>query len=152
MCTLYAICGAIAHTDAAITKADLLSAFVTSKIAIRKAMVGADKLLRGILRCKAPAILCHRSEAVCECDCCGTDCRAPAGAVDTILTYCHNNLADQTLLDLLPYLHEKGVGVISASFSSMGLLRKEVSPLHICMWSASASCQTAECLLLDLYL
>lgn len=53
-------------------------------------------------------------------------CRAPEGAVDTILSYCHNNLADQTLLDLLPYLHEKGVGVISASFSSMGLLRKEV--------------------------
>lgn len=52
--------------------------------------------------------------------------RAPAGAVDTILSYCHNNLADQTLLDLLPYLNEKGVGVISASFSSMGLLRKEV--------------------------
>lgn len=56
-------------------------------------------------------------------------CRAPEGAVDTILSYCHNNLADQTLLDLLPYLHEKGVGVISASFSSMGLLRKEVCRL-----------------------
>ena len=56
-------------------------------------------------------------------------CRAPEGAVDTILSYCHNNLADQTLLDLLPYLHEKGVGVISASFSSMGLLRKEVCKL-----------------------
>ncbi|KAL0023280.1 hypothetical protein WJX77_002726 [Trebouxia sp. C0004] len=54
--------------------------------------------------------------------------RVPAGAVDTILSYCHNNLADQTLLDLLPYLHEKGVGVISASFSSMGLLRKEGPP------------------------
>ena len=65
------------------------------------------------------------------CQCCHvqlsvTTCRAPEGAVDTILSYCHNNLADQTLLDLLPYLHEKGVGVISASFSSMGLLRKEV--------------------------
>ena len=59
-------------------------------------------------------------------------CRVPAGAVDTILSYCHNNLADQTLLDLLPYLHEKGVGVISASFSSMGLLRKEVRHSHIC--------------------
>lgn len=58
-----------------------------------------------------------------------TACRAPEGAVDTILSYCHNNLADQTLLDLLPYLHEKGVGVISASFSSMGLLRKEVRML-----------------------
>lgn len=59
-------------------------------------------------------------------------CRVPAGAVDTILSYCHNNLADQTLLDLLPYLHEKGVGVISASFSSMGLLRKEVRLVFIC--------------------
>ena len=58
-------------------------------------------------------------------------CRVPSGAVDTILSYCHNNLADQTLLDLLPYLHKKGVGVISASFSSMGLLRKEVRKLQI---------------------
>lgn len=53
-------------------------------------------------------------------------CRVPAGHVDTVLSYCHNNLANQLLLDLLPYLKEKGVGVISASFSSMGLLRKEV--------------------------
>ena len=64
-----------------------------------------------------------------------TVCRAPQGAVDTILSYCHNNLADQTLLDLLPYLHEKGVGVISASFSSMGLLRKEVREVFI--WNPS---------------
>lgn len=54
-------------------------------------------------------------------------CRVPAGSVDTILSYCHNNLANELLLDLLPYLKDKGVGVISASFSSMGLLRKEVS-------------------------
>lgn len=67
-----------------------------------------------------------------------TTCRAPEGAVDTVLSYCHNNLADQTLLDLLPYLHEKGVGVISASFSSMGLLRKEVREvisLNCCLQS-----------------
>ena len=49
------------------------------------------------------------------------------GSVDCILSYCHHNLSDKTLLDLMPYLKEKKVAVISASFSSMGLLRKEVS-------------------------
>ena len=65
----------------------------------------------------APIPFCSRHDA----------CRVPAGSVDTILSYCHNNLANELLLDLLPYLKDKGVGVISASFSSMGLLRKEVS-------------------------
>ena len=53
--------------------------------------------------------------------------RVPVGSVDCILSYCHHNLSDKTLLDLMPYLKEKKVAVISASFSSMGLLRKEVS-------------------------
>lgn len=56
--------------------------------------------------------------------------------MDTVLSYSHNNLANELLLDLLPYLKEKGVGVISASFSSMGLLRKEVS-LHETIISTS---------------
>ena len=62
----------------------------------------------------------HNQEALCA-------YRVPVGSVDCILSYCHHNLSDKTLLDLMPYLKEKKVAVISASFSSMGLLRKEVS-------------------------
>ena len=46
------------------------------------------------------------------------------GTVDVILSYCHNSLNDSTLVDELPYFTEKGVGVISASPLSMGLLTK----------------------------
>ena len=52
--------------------------------------------------------------------------RAPAGLVDVVLSYCHNCLNDRTLLPLLPYFKSKGVGVISASFSSMGMFTKQV--------------------------
>lgn len=42
--------------------------------------------------------------------------------VDTILSYCHYSLNDTTLLDLLPMLSEKGIGLVNASPLSMGLL------------------------------
>jgi aryl-alcohol dehydrogenase-like predicted oxidoreductase len=54
----------------------------------------------------------------------------PVGTVDAVLSYCHNNLADNTLQVLLPYLQEKKVAVISASFSSMGLLTQKVRALR----------------------
>lgn len=57
-------------------------------------------------------------------------CRVQVGTVDAILTYCHNNLADNTITGLLPYLEEKKVAVISASFSSMGLLTQKVLHDH----------------------
>ena len=53
--------------------------------------------------------------------------RVPKGTVDAALSYCHDNLADDTLQGLVPYLREKGVKVVSASFSSMGLLTQKVS-------------------------
>lgn len=53
-------------------------------------------------------------------------CRVPKGTVDLILSYCHNCLNDVSLVDLLPYFKEKGVGVISASVTSMGLFTKQV--------------------------
>ena len=53
-------------------------------------------------------------------------CRVPKAAVDAALSYCHNNLADNTITTLLPYLAEKEVALISASFSSMGLLTQKV--------------------------
>ena len=51
--------------------------------------------------------------------------RTPKGMVDVVLSYCHNTLNDTTLADLLPYFKEKGVGVISASCTSMGMFTKQ---------------------------
>lgn len=42
--------------------------------------------------------------------------------VDVVISYCHYTLQDTTLEGLLPYLRDKGVGVINASPLSMGLL------------------------------
>ncbi|CAG9464025.1 unnamed protein product [Pedinophyceae sp. YPF-701] len=54
--------------------------------------------------------------------------RVPAGTVDTVLSYCHNSLNDTALSDFMPYLKQKGVGVISASPLSMGLLTPQGPP------------------------
>ena len=50
------------------------------------------------------------------------------GEVDTILSYCHYSLNDTSLLDLIPYLQNKGVGIISASPLSMRLLTEHGPP------------------------
>lgn len=42
----------------------------------------------------------------------GLTYRVPVGTIDAILSYCHNNLADNTLTSLLDYFHEKKVVVI----------------------------------------
>ena len=49
-------------------------------------------------------------------------------AVDAILSYCHYELNDIALLDLVPALEAKGVGVISASPLGMGLLSNRGTP------------------------
>lgn len=49
--------------------------------------------------------------------------------LDVILSYCHNSLNDDSLLDLLPELEERGVGVIGASPLSMGLLTDGEPPV-----------------------
>lgn len=54
--------------------------------------------------------------------------RAPPGSVDVVLSYCHFSLNDDALGDLIPYLRAKGVGVISASPLSMGLLTPQGPP------------------------
>uniref|UniRef100_A0A0D6QUY9 NADP-dependent oxidoreductase domain-containing protein n=1 Tax=Araucaria cunninghamii TaxID=56994 RepID=A0A0D6QUY9_ARACU len=54
--------------------------------------------------------------------------RVPPGSVDVILSYCHYSINDSSLEDLLPYLKSKGVGVISASPLSMGLLTENGPP------------------------
>lgn len=54
--------------------------------------------------------------------------QAPPDVVDVVLSYCHNSLNDSSLIGELPYLESKGVGVISASPLSMGLLTKQGPP------------------------
>lgn len=48
--------------------------------------------------------------------------------VDTILSYCRYSLNDTALADLIPFLQEKKVGVISASPLSMRLLTNRGAP------------------------
>ena len=48
--------------------------------------------------------------------------RTEPGLVDTVLSFCHYELNDTALADHLPYLAAKGVGVINASPTGMGLL------------------------------
>ncbi len=79
-------------------------------------------MLRVVLLVTAVSQMVDRSYLFCR--------RVPVGAVDAVLSYCHNNLADNTLTGLLPYLAEKKVAVISASFSSMGLLTQKVIVLN----------------------
>ena len=54
--------------------------------------------------------------------------RVKPGAVDTILSFCHYELNDDSLADLIPYLKEKGVGIINASPTGMGLLTPQGPP------------------------
>lgn len=54
--------------------------------------------------------------------------RVPPGSVDVILSYCHYSINDTTLIDLVPYLKGKGVGIITASPLAMGLLTEGGPP------------------------
>lgn len=51
---------------------------------------------------------------------------APAGTVDTILSYCHGNLLDDELVhELAPFAAKHGIGLINASPLCMGILSSE---------------------------
>ncbi|MDR2534075.1 MAG: aldo/keto reductase [Tannerellaceae bacterium] len=52
----------------------------------------------------------------------------PAGTVETILSFCHYCLNDDSLADYLDYFESKGIGVINASPFSMGLLTERGAP------------------------
>ena len=54
--------------------------------------------------------------------------RVPPGTVETILSFCHYELNDTSLADLIPYLLERGIGVINASPTGMGLLTSRGAP------------------------
>ena len=54
--------------------------------------------------------------------------RVPVSTVDTILSFCRFELNDDALSGLVPYLHAKGVGIINASPTGMGLLTERGVP------------------------
>jgi L-galactose dehydrogenase len=54
--------------------------------------------------------------------------RTAPGVVETVLSFCHYALNDSTLEGIMPYLKHKGVGVINASATGMGLLTDRGPP------------------------
>jgi L-galactose dehydrogenase len=54
--------------------------------------------------------------------------RTPTGTVETILSFCRYELNDAALLDSIPLMQSKGVGVINASPTGMGLLTERGAP------------------------
>jgi L-galactose dehydrogenase len=54
--------------------------------------------------------------------------RVDHGTIDTVLSFCHYELNDSSLAGLIPYLKEKGVGIINASPTGMGLLTTRGAP------------------------
>ncbi len=67
------------------------------------------------------------------------------GAIDVVLTYCHGNLQDSTVLDsFLPFCRERGIQVINASPLSMGLLTQQGPPSwHPASEEVKAACARA---------
>lgn len=54
--------------------------------------------------------------------------RAAPGVVETILSFCHYELNDNSLTELLPLCQERDIGVISAAPTGMGLLTQRGVP------------------------
>ena len=54
--------------------------------------------------------------------------RCPPGLVETILSFCHYELNDDSLASLIPYFENRDVGVINASPTGMGLLTERGVP------------------------
>jgi len=52
----------------------------------------------------------------------------PPGTVDTVLSFCHFTLNDDSLVDYLDFFEQHGIGVINASPFSMGLLTERGAP------------------------
>lgn len=70
--------------------------------------------------------------------------RVDPGVVSAILSFCRYELNDTALGDLLPYFKEKGVGVINASPTGMGLLTDRGGPdWHPASDEIKAGCQRA---------
>jgi L-galactose dehydrogenase len=48
--------------------------------------------------------------------------------IDALLSYCHYELNDNSLADLIPYFQGKGIGIVNASPLGMGLLSNRGTP------------------------
>ena len=53
---------------------------------------------------------------------------AESTEVDTVLSYCHYSLNDNSILAIVPHLRSGGIGIINASPLSMGLLSNRGAP------------------------
>ena len=53
---------------------------------------------------------------------------SPEGSVESVLNFCHYCLNDDKLVDFLDFFESRGIGVISASPFSMGLLTERGAP------------------------
>ena len=70
--------------------------------------------------------------------------RTPPGVVETILSFCHYALNDTSLESILPACTARGVGVINASPTGMGLLTERGAPAwHPASPAIVASCRRA---------
>jgi L-galactose dehydrogenase len=70
--------------------------------------------------------------------------RTPAGTVETILSFCRYELNDTKLLDSIPLMKSKGVAVINASPTGMGLLTERGAPKwHPASPTIQAGCRKA---------
>lgn len=68
----------------------------------------------------------------------------PAGTVESVLNFCHNCLCDDALLGSLDFFERRGIGVISASPLSMGLLSSRGAPAwHPAPEALHAACRKA---------
>jgi L-galactose dehydrogenase len=64
--------------------------------------------------------------------------------VDTILSYCHYTLCDQSLLDLVPMLNARKIGIINAAPLCMGLLTYQgIPPQHPAPEPLRSACRRA---------
>ena len=54
--------------------------------------------------------------------------RVGSGVVETVLSFCRYELNDHALDSLVPYFREKGVGIVNASPTGMGLLTERGAP------------------------
>lgn len=70
--------------------------------------------------------------------------RLAPGTLDVILSYCHYELNDASLLDILPQMKAAGIGVINASPTGMGLLTHGDPPAwHPAPQALRATCRKA---------
>jgi L-galactose dehydrogenase len=54
--------------------------------------------------------------------------RVEPGIIETILSFCHYELNDNSLESIIPYLGDKNIGIINASPTGMGLLTERGAP------------------------